>query len=254
MKSSLENVKSILLPVYGREQSFSEEELIELFEKFFPTRSIFEILDENQKGYEVRPFTINQKIFLKECDDKKKEFFRLAILKAFEFLDCNPHLYLKSFQIVIPKKEDIEDYVKKDRCWAIIGCQNKEQYYQQKLNLTTFIKYALEQGYEPYTESHMTDWIEFCLFIAQRISNQERTWDNIFYKDEVSKVLFNGPEFREYGRIEHAFQLWEGENVSTFESLYIPPMQRDFYGNNTNIWNSNLIMNDTVPLVTISKK
>lgn len=253
MKSSLENAKSILLPVYGREECFSEQELVELFKKFFPTISIFEILDKNQDAYEVKPFTINQKIFLKECSDEKMEYFRLAILETFKFLDCNPHLYLKSFQIVIPKKEDIETYAKSDRSWSICGIQNIEQYYQEKLNIITFIKYASKQGNEPYTKSHMTDWTEFCLFIAQRISNQERTWENIFYKDEFSKVLFSGPEFREYGRIEHAFQIWEDENVRTFEELYIPPMQRDFYGNNTNIWRSDFIMEDTVPLVTISK-
>lgn len=117
----------LTLPVFGREMTFSEEELIAILEKNFsseavqpePENGVIRLPAEGE-WFEVNPLTINQKLFEKERKDSKQERTRLLILEAFVELRNNPIKYARKFETLIPRKTwktkqvfQLEDVAKK---------------------------------------------------------------------------------------------------------------------------------------------
>lgn len=108
------------------------------------------------KWFEVRPQTIDQRLFEKERKGKKQEATRKLILEAFTEMKNNPEKYGKNFKIMMPKKTWHSKTV----------AQLKEM--------------ASKLG------DHNANWVEQALEWAQRITNGA-SWESICnYKDTAN--------------------------------------------------------------------
>ena len=154
MKVSGQKVE-VTLPVFGRERTFSEQELISILEKHFSNettkqdvkRKVSKIPTEDE-WFEVTPKTINQKLFEKHRNDTKQEETRQIILEAFGEMKKNPVRYGRGFKTLMPKKT-----------WT-------------SKTVEELITIACEIG------DNIADWVEQALEWAQRISNGE-SWEKI---------------------------------------------------------------------------
>ena len=98
----------VTLPVYGRERTFSEQELVVILEKYFfneynEQASTAKSPTEGQ-WFEVDPLGINQELFLRKRKDERQEMMRRRILEAFDELQRNPEKYGRKFKTMMPKK------------------------------------------------------------------------------------------------------------------------------------------------------
>ena len=103
-----------------------------------------------EKWFEVKPLSIDQKLFKEQKKDKRQEEIRRLILKAFMELNRNPDKYGKNFKTMIPKR---------DKAWSY---KTGIQYEYICKNLG----------------DHMADWVEQSLEWAQRIANGE-SWETV---------------------------------------------------------------------------
>ena len=138
----------------GREMSFSEQELIAIVEKHLSSEdtkkaTIAEVVKKPTEGewFEVKPSTINQKLFEKKREDEMQENTRKLILEAFEEMKKDSK-YEKNIKTMFPKQD-----------W--------ERKTPKELK-----KIACNIG------DHNADWVEQALEWAQRISNGE-SWKSI---------------------------------------------------------------------------
>ena len=153
----------VSLIVNGREMKFSEEELVDILEKYFANS---EIENSDQKviakpiegvWFEVNPNSINQKLFQEERDDIFQEDTRKEILKAFDILKLNPEQN-KPFETLMPTKS-----------W-------------ESKTLRGFRDLAKCFG------ERMATKVEYFLELAQRISNGE-SWEAICNEPDTANWL-----------------------------------------------------------------
>ena len=155
----------ITLQIKGQEMTFSEEELIDILEEHFKSKSeekVRAIKAEQEmmekKVYEVNYKLINKELFSKEKKDKKQEKVRRLILEAFEEVEQNPDKYEKIFYTLKPQNT-----------WY--------PHYKLVKHLESF---AILCG------DHVADWVEQALEWAQRISNGE-SWETMCNEEDSSK-------------------------------------------------------------------
>ncbi|MBO5412766.1 MAG: hypothetical protein J6A29_00385 [Clostridia bacterium] len=145
----------VTLQVNGREMTFSEKELIAIIENHLSSETTQQTTTTKvaQKPtedvwFEVKPQTIDQKLFEKKKKDNRQEEMRQLILEAFAEMKDNPEKYGKNFKTMMPKKT-----------WS---SQTVEQ----------FKKMASRLG------DHNAVWVEQALEWAQRIANGE-SWESV---------------------------------------------------------------------------
>lgn len=164
-------MKKITLQVNGREMTFSEEELVAILEEHYGDKTsktkirtartaqgeIIEIAKTPTEGkcFEVKPSSIDRKLFQEKRADEHEERLRGLILKAFAEVDKHPEKYAKDFKTMIPIKD-----------WS-------------KRTMNGLIRIAKELG------DHIADWVEKALEFAQRISNGE-TWEAVSRKKDAN--------------------------------------------------------------------
>lgn len=144
----------VTLQVNGREMTFSEEELIAIVEKHLSSETTqrtttTKVIQKPTEGawFEVKPQTIDQKLFKKKRESSRQEAMRQLILEAFAEMKDNPE-YSKNFKTMMPKKT-----------W-------------DSKTVTQLKKMASRLG------DHNADWVEQALEWAQRIANGE-PWKSI---------------------------------------------------------------------------
>ena len=163
MLQALVKVDAISIPVYGREMTFSEGELIAILEEhfaheFIEKNSLLNIAKTPTAGkcFEVKLSTIDQTIFHQQREDRREEWTRKTILEAFEVANKYPEKYAKGFYTFIPIKR-----------WKYKTIEELE-------------KIAKTFG------DHMADWVEQSLEWAQRIANGEE-WEMICYTPDTAQ-------------------------------------------------------------------
>lgn len=135
----------VTLQVGGREITFFNVERI--------TEVVSDTIGKDVQGVaengciEVKPNTINQKLFQKKRENANQEKVRQLILEAFEKMKEEPE-YSKNFKIIIPEKT-----------W-------------EEKTIIELKKMANEIG------DHMTNWVEKALEWAQLLTNG-KTWESI---------------------------------------------------------------------------
>ena len=146
----------VTLQVNGREMSFSEQELTAIVEEYLSKRitikePTFKVAQKpsEREWFEVKPLTIDQKLFEKKRDDSKQEKTRKLILEAFDEMKKNPEKYGRNFKTIIPNKT-----------WS--NSRTMPPLY------TIVSRFG----------DHMADWVEQGLEWAQRIANGE-SWEDI---------------------------------------------------------------------------
>lgn len=145
----------VTLQVNGRKMTFSKKELVTILEKHFSSEtthkvSTAKVAEKPTEGewFEVKPQSINQKLFKKKRRDKSQEGTRQLILEAFDEMKNNPEKYGRNFKTMMPKKT-----------WGTISIDELKEM-------------ACKLG------DHNADWVEQALEWAQRIANGE-TWKAI---------------------------------------------------------------------------
>lgn len=151
MKISGQELK-VTLHVYGRKRTFTEQELIAILEKYFSSEAA-EQSNVAQKPtedewFDVKPHSMDQKLFEKEREDDKQEQTRKSILEAFEAMKKYPRKYGENFKTMVPKKT------------------------RQLITLKGLKEIAEQKG------DHIADEVEQALEWAQRIVNGE-SWETI---------------------------------------------------------------------------
>ena len=148
-------MKKITLNVDGREMSFSEQELTAIVKKHLSSDTTSKVtttkvVKKPTEGewFEVKPQTIDKKLFEKERKDTKQELTRQLIIEAFAEMENNPEKYAKNFKTMIPKNTG------------------------PLKNIERLKEIACELG------DHQADWVEQALEWAQRIANGEE-WKTI---------------------------------------------------------------------------
>ncbi len=164
------DVKEITAIVNGKEESFSEEKLMEIIQYYFrgeKVRTNSEIVSTPTEGkcFEVKFFSINQDKFKRKRKDPKQEELRQEILKAFTEVARNPERYALPFKTIIA-----------------------EGMWQTPREFEFLKEYAKTMG------DHNADWVEQSLEWAQRISNGE-SWKKLCNKRDTTKWyrLVEGP-------------------------------------------------------------
>ena len=154
----------VTLKVNGREQTFSEEELVQILEEYFRNKNSEnlkkkEVLSVENQWINVNPCTINPRLFEKQRENPKQEETRKIIVDALETMKKDQQ-YQKAFQIYIPNKT-----------W-------KAKTFKEMEIL------AHKDG------GHITNWVELALEWAQRLTNGE-SWES----------LCNDPDIANWNRI-----------------------------------------------------
>ena len=146
----------VTLQIGGREMTFSENELIEILEKYFANQKEAHEQKEHKtmqkptegKCFEVNPKAINQDLFSEKRKDSKQERTRQIILEAFTKLSKEPEKYGRPFKTMIPEKT-----------WS-------------SKTVGELKEIANNLG------DHMADWVEQALEWAQRIADGD-TWEAV---------------------------------------------------------------------------
>lgn len=151
----------VTLQVNGRKMTFEEEELIDIVEKHLSSETTKQTTKVSQKPtegkwFEVKPQTIDQKLFEKKRRDNRQEETRKLILEAFAKMKDNPEKYGKNFKTMMPKKT-----------WL-------------SATVAQLKKMASKIG------DHNADWVEQALEWAQRIANGE-SWNAICNNKDTAK-------------------------------------------------------------------
>ena len=154
----------VILPVHGREKSFSEQELISILENHFSDEDIknedSEIVAKppvQGQWFEVKPLEIRQSLFQNQRIDVGQEKIRILILEAFLEVKTNPRKYGRNFKTKMPKKTWDEKSIKE-----------------------------LKKEARKYHNSHNADWVEQALEWAQRIHNGE-SWETLCNKEDPAE-------------------------------------------------------------------
>jgi len=143
----------VTLQVHGREMTFSEQQLSFILEKYFsnedkkvPKSKVAQKPTEDA-WFEVKPQTIDQKLFQNKRKDKNQEEIRKWILEAFLEMKNNPK-YGRNFKTMMPKKE-----------WKLKTAGGLKEL-------------ACKLG------DHNANWVEQAFEWAQQISNGE-SWESV---------------------------------------------------------------------------
>ncbi len=199
----------MIFQVNGREMSFTKRELTSILEEHFSSETQHkETVVKPTEGitFEVKPQTIDQTLFKDKREDKEQERARKYIVDAFEKMKKNPEKYGKDFKTLRPQKN-----------WTYRTSKEME-------------RFAHDLG------GHVADDVEYCLKLAQRISNGE-TWE----------AVCNEPDTAEYYRLiagnNGYFRLVGG---SCIEGSDNPASDVD-----TNCLNVDYYAKYTVPLVVL---
>lgn len=154
MKICEQNVE-VTLPIYGREKTFTKQELITILEDYFSeqgTNQEFFTKNEEKleevKWFVVNPQTLQKNLFWRKRKDREQEKVRKLIVEAFKEVNKKPWRYGRKFKIMIPQKNS--EY------------QTVAELYQ----------IAAELG------GHTADWVEQALVWAQKINDGE-SWEKI---------------------------------------------------------------------------
>lgn len=203
----------VTLPIYGRERTFSEQELIAILEKHFSNESTEQVTTEKlalvpteDKWFEVNPQAIDQSLFQKKRKDERQEKTRKLILEAFAEVKSSPEKYGKKFKTMMPKKT-----------WTSKTVAELKQL-------------ACELG------DHNADWVEQALEWAQRIFNGE-SWEAVCNNADTANwyrlvVWKNG-----YARLVGGSRFSDLDDPASYVC--------------SNDCNSNYRVNYTVPLVVL---
>ena len=144
--------EKVTLQFDGGEMTFSEEELIAIFNKRRKDKKVdkTKIARKPTEGkyFNVNPASIDRRIFQEQRKNPKQEITRKTILKAFSRVDEDQERYGRPFRILRP-----------ERTWTV-------------KTVIELKRFAEENG------NHMADWVEQALEWAQRIANGE-TWKRI---------------------------------------------------------------------------
>lgn len=148
-------MNNVTLHVNGREMNFSEQGLIAIAEEYISRKiaretETIKVPKKPTEGvwFEVKPQTIDQRLFEEERMDEYQEETRRKILNAFAKMKENPEIYGKNFKTLMPKKT-----------W-------------ERKTVRQLRKMASKLG------DHNADWVEQALEWAQRIANGE-PWEEI---------------------------------------------------------------------------
>ena len=139
-----------ILQVNKRECTFSEEELVAILEDYFSNKQT-----QEEIGFEVKPYEIDQTLFQKERKNAMQERTRKLILEAFKRLENRPQKYGKNFRTLMPIKN-----------------------YDSK-TVDRLKRMASRLG------DHNADWVEQSLEWAQRICNGE-SWEAICNQQDTA--------------------------------------------------------------------
>ncbi|MGN1384453.1 MAG: hypothetical protein ACI4XD_04095 [Clostridia bacterium] len=148
----------VTLQVNGREMTFSKEELIAIVEHLSTQQTTTTKVAQKpteDAWFEVKPQTIDQKLFEKKRNDYRQEAMRKMILEAFAEMKENPEKYGKNFKTMMPR-----------RTWPS--------------KTVTQLKEMAE-----HIGDHNADWVEQALEWAQRIANGE-SWKGICNAEDTA--------------------------------------------------------------------
>ena len=145
----------VTLTVKGREIIFSERELISIVEehlerntsKYANTTKVAQKPTEGE-WFEVKPKTIDRKLFQERRENERQESTRNLILEAFDEMDNKPWKYGENFKTMFPMRTLLSSTV------------------------AGLVEVAKELG------DDIADWVEQAMEWAQRISNGE-SWETI---------------------------------------------------------------------------
>lgn len=147
----------VTLKVFGREMTFSENELVAILENHFSNTT--KPKSKNKKNvncYTVDLKSINRNLFVTPREDEEQEKVRKLIQEAFSEADSNPEKYSQPFETSVPDMD--------------ILCYTKSK----------LIVLAYDLG------EHMANWVEQALEWAQKISNGQ-SWESICNYPDTSK-------------------------------------------------------------------
>ena len=146
-------MKKITLQVSGREMAFSEHELSSILEKHFSSK----ITPTEGEWFEVKPRTIDQKLFEKKRTNSFQEETRILILKAFEQMKHHPKKYGQNFRTMMP------------------------EFTRHSKTEPQLIEMASKLG------DHCANWVEQALEWAQRIANGV-SWETLCHNKDTSNL------------------------------------------------------------------
>ena len=152
-------MKKITLNVDGREMTFSEQELITIVKEHLSTNEVTATKEAQKwavdEWFEVKPHSIDLKLFEKKRKNNRQEETRQLILEAFAEMKKNPEKYGKNFKTMTPNKT-----------W---DSNTVEQLKEMASNFG----------------DHNADWVEQALEWAQRIANG-KSWESICNDDDTA--------------------------------------------------------------------
>lgn len=147
----------VTLKVFGRERTFSENELVSILESHFSNTNKSKSKNKrNVNRYTVDLKSINRNLFVTPREDPNQEKVRKLILEAFSEADAKPEKYSQPFETLVPDMD--------------ILCYTKSK----------LIVLAYDLG------DHMADWVEQALVWAQKISDGQ-SWESICNYPDTSK-------------------------------------------------------------------
>lgn len=144
----------IILQINGREQSFSEAELIEKLQKLERLEEIAKKRAQKPtegKWFDVNVATIDTTLFIKKREDAAQEATRQLIQEAFREFKSESKKYSPTFKTMIPEKT-----------WSSKTVNGLKEIASQDGN-------------------HIANWVEQAMEWAQRISNGE-SWEELCNK------------------------------------------------------------------------
>lgn len=183
----------ITLSIGGREVSFSEKELADIVEEHFFSEPVNRTITNadmektaqkptEDEWFEVKPKTIDQKLFEQERENPEEEQMRKLILEAFAEMEENPKKYGRNFKTMFPKKD-----------WT-----------ERTISRLMDMAYVLGD--------HNANWVEQALEWAQRIANGE-TWETVCNYMDISDwyrlIVWKKGYFRLVGAMNYDFHAFE---------------------------------------------
>lgn len=190
----------VTLKVFGRERTFSENELVAILESHFSNAT--KPKSKNKKNVNrctVDLKSINRNLFVTPRKDKNQEKVRKLIQEAFSEADSNPEKYNQPFETSVPDMDII--------------C-----YTQSKL-----IVLAYDSG------DHMADWVEQALVWAQKISDGQ-SWESICNYPDTSKnrrmIIWKNGNYAIVGSYHDSVSICSASVITLWGE--IPELNEDF--------------------------
>ena len=169
----------ITLSLFGKEETFLEEDLTNILEDYFSKEHNGRIkIKKPEKPncevpFKVDPQKINRSFFVNEREDCVQEEIRQLICEAFKKVDANPKEYGQPFETLRISREEIEF-----------------------MSEAKFADFASELG------GHIANWVEQALEWAQRIQNGESWQELCNYSDNTRQrrlIIWQDGQLRTVG-------------------------------------------------------